>query len=270
MSPNTRSSAKAAAEAGSSASQGQSIAPSSAAADINRPVTSADLLQFFQQMREEDNHRRDEENEENRRRDEQNRIFQEQSLSFQKLLMDRFGPSPANTSSQPSPISSLGTQVEVYTAKPSASSGVIDVPDVPDVHAAPASNTTTSRPASLATLSAEADCQVKEEEESCQHLAEVQVVAVESSVTARLTTIEANIEDPAPAHVAQTVLAVMTARSLVKEREDCGTVNSRDKFHILHKISAFAEYVVRQTFLSLVPTANIPYTHTDTCTTTTI
>ncbi|CAK7565704.1 MAG: hypothetical protein SEPTF4163_003627 [Sporothrix epigloea] len=99
----------------------QSIAPSSAAADTNRPVTSADLLQFFQQMREEDNHRRDEENEENRRRDEPNRIFQEQSLSFQKLLMDRFGPSPANTSSQPSPSPSLGTQVEDETAKPSAS-----------------------------------------------------------------------------------------------------------------------------------------------------
>ncbi|CAK7568702.1 MAG: hypothetical protein SEPTF4163_006702, partial [Sporothrix epigloea] len=140
MSPDTRSSAKAAAEAGPSASQGQSIAPSSAPADTNaRPVTSADLLQFLQQMREEDNRRREEDN---RRRDEdnrRNRSFQEQSLSFQKLLLDRFGPSPATTSSQPSPSPSLGKLVEVETAKPSASADVIDVQDVHDVHAAPTS-----------------------------------------------------------------------------------------------------------------------------------
>ena len=53
--------------------------------------------------------------------------------------------------------------------------------DVPYVQAGSASYTTASCPTSLSTLPAEADCQVKEEEESCQHLAEVQVEVVESS-----------------------------------------------------------------------------------------
>ena len=82
-----------------------------------------------------------------------NRRREERNLSFHQLLMDRFGPSPANSGSQLSPSPSLGTQVEDETAKPSASADVVDVhdvPDVPDVHAAPASYTTASRPAAPA------------------------------------------------------------------------------------------------------------------------
>ncbi|CAK7264074.1 hypothetical protein SEPCBS57363_000886 [Sporothrix epigloea] len=301
MSPETRSSAKATAEAGPSATQGQSIALSSATTDTNQTVTHADLMQFYKQIRAEDDRRREDDNrrreDDNRRREEEDRLreeedrrreernlsfqqqslsfqqqslsfqqqslgFQQQSLSFQKLLMDRFGPSPANTSDQPSPSPSLATQIEVETSKPSASADVIDVPDVPDVpdvHAALASDTTTSRSASPAIFSVEADCQIRGEEESYEHLAEVQVETVDAGVTARLTTVEADIDAPAPASVAQPVLAAKTAHSSVKKGKICEAINSREKTDTLYTIPALSEYLVLQTLLSLVPIAKIPY-----------